>query len=168
MKLLDYLLKPETNKIGKVANVIGALGICLLWVIILKFVLNNIAGVHIIGQFGLFDLGPQPSKLYQFVDMCVIPPLWEELCWRFVPISIGLYLAKKFNDYNILIPIIIGSSINFGWGHGNGEISVLLQGVMGFVFACVYIKNGFSYWSSVTVHFLWNSLISYGLTFLLR
>lgn len=167
MKLLTYLLKTETNPVGKVCNIVGALGICLLWTLILKFGLNSLAGIPIIDQFFGFD-APQPSKAFLFVDNCVIPPLWEELCWRLVPISIGLWLSKKFNDYTILLPIIIGSSINFGWGHGHGEISVLLQGVMGFVFACLYIKNGFSYWSTVITHFLWNFLVGYGLTFLIK
>ena len=92
-----------------------------------------------------------PSTLYVFIMSCIIAPLWEELVFRHAAI-------RHFkNNSNPVYLIIIISAI-FGWLHNKPGYSdgIYIQGVLGFIFGCVYVKNGYHYWSSVTLHFMWN------------
>lgn len=84
-------------------------------------------------------------------------PLWEEWIFRKSAIAIGL-----LND-KILWPVIFISSCLFGWGHGHGPYSILMQGGMGVILAIVYLKNGCSYWSAVAVHIMWNLAVDFNL-----
>jgi hypothetical protein len=43
----------------------------------------------------------------------------------------------------------------FAWVHGS-TTNILIQGVGGFFFGWVYIKNGYSYWSAILAHALYN------------
>lgn len=95
-----------------------------------------------------------PPLAYELFMACIFAPLWEELAFRHAP---GL-LVKALGD-KFLVPVMILSSAIFGWGHGHGPESVMRQGVMGFVFFYVYIKNGYSYWSSVVLHAAWNTFV---------
>lgn len=92
------------------------------------------------------------KSLTMFVMACVVAPLWEELAFRHLPLT----MAKKLK----LDPmhVLMMSSIIFGWGHG-GPTGIMLQGVGGFILGYVYLKNGYSYWSSVFMHFLWNYIV---------
>lgn len=81
----------------------------------------------------------------------IFAPLFEELVYRYAPIKIAKDLGGA-----LIIPVILISSALFGWGHGNGIISVIFQGMLGFFASVLYIKNGHSYWSAVFLHFLWN------------
>jgi len=87
---------------------------------------------------------------------CVFAPLWEELAFRHAPILI----AKEFGIRRFLLPVLIISSILFGYLHGGPE-NVLIQGIYGFIFACVYVKNDFSYRSSVIIHSMWNIFVTF-------
>jgi hypothetical protein len=90
---------------------------------------------------------------------CMITPLWEELRFRWVPIAIGKRLGQGF-----IIPLVILSSIQFGLAHGEPMIfHLMVQGVMGFVLSWVYIKNRYSYLSSVFLHAIWNAFIIFTL-----
>lgn len=96
----------------------------------------------------------QLMSLRAFVFGVVLAPLWEELAFRYVPVTV----AQKINK-ELVLPVIVLSSILFGWGHGMGPISLLIQGVGGFILSCLYIKNNNSYWSCVLVHALWNVIV---------
>ena len=93
---------------------------------------------------------------YDLFFVIIFAPLWEELAYRYAP----LVITNKINS-DLLLPVVVLTSIWFGWGHGEAPEGVLLQGVLGFIFAFVYIKNGFSYWSSVTVHALYNLTVTF-------
>lgn len=95
-----------------------------------------------------------PITLSAFFFSCIIAPLWEEAAFRHIPISIIQHLSNGHTK--TIWQAAILSSIVFGWMHGNGTVSLMYQGAIGFVFAYVYIKNGSCYWSSVILHFLWN------------
>lgn len=93
---------------------------------------------------------------YDFFFACIFAPLWEELVYRYAAISILKKLGQEF-----IVPGVIISSAIFGWGHHYGPISLLIQGVGGLIFSYTYIKNNYSYWSSVLLHFLWNFSVGY-------
>lgn len=92
-----------------------------------------------------------------FFFMCISAPLIEEFLFRKFPMNILLSLSKKRRE-EFIVPVILFTSIIFGWLHGSVE-HVWIQGWFGFVAACLYVKNGYSYMSSVTLHFLWNFCI---------
>jgi len=88
--------------------------------------------------------------------VCVIAPLWEELVFRHVPIRIAKSVPGGYG--NLLLPIVLGSSVIFGLVHG-GPPNILFQGVGGFLMAIVYIRNGYDYWSAVILHSTWNLFV---------
>lgn len=97
--------------------------------------------------------------LHYFIFVCILAPLWEELAFRVIPIQIMEHLSNH-ND-KVLWYTIALTSVVFGWGRGHGMESLLMQGVVGFAIAIVYLKNGFCYWSAVTTHATWNALCIY-------
>lgn len=94
---------------------------------------------------------------------CILAPLWEEAAFRFAPIT----LAKHFGK-DVMVPVIVISSVLFGWGHGSGPTSILIQGVGGVILSWLYIKNNYSYISSVTSHFLWNFNLMFFIPFVVN
>lgn len=98
-----------------------------------------------------FFLSPEPPFRYEFFMTCIAAPLWEELAFRVAPYKI----AQKFGQ-EYLIPVVLLSTIIFGWGHGAGTISLMFQGFGGLFLTYAYLKSGYSYWTSVALHFTWN------------
>lgn len=145
----------ETSFLGRLRTIGAGYAFMLFWCVFVKFFLTTLYNTHL-----QWSIEPQPGPLYLFFFMCIWAPLWEELAFRYAPMKIAKILGKK-----TILPIAIISSMLFGWGHGYGPISLLFQGVMGFTFCCVYIKNGFSYWSTVFLHFLWNFSLSYAIPY---
>lgn len=137
-KFEQYLSKPETNLFGKLLNILGGFAFILVW----TFCMSRIFYGPLV-QFG-FDY-----TWYILLLSCVVAPLWEEVAFRVIPLK----LIAKSQD--AIVPVMVASSMIFGYLHG-GPINILFQGVMGFVMACVYVKNGYSYWSSVLLHAIWN------------
>jgi membrane protease YdiL (CAAX protease family) len=116
--------------------------------------LKNI--LFVFGIYALYIFGYQEAMQYMWAEgllglffTLIFAPCLEEFVFRVG--FIGLVKDKP----NLLFPVIILSSALFGWLHGGAE-NWLVQGVMGFILACVYVKNGYSYWSVVLLHFLWN------------
>ena len=97
------------------------------------------------------------TKIGAFFFSCIFAPIWEEAVFRHAPLQI----AKKLGRKSLVVPVALISSVLFGWGHGYGPVSVLLQGVGGLVLCFVYVETGYCYWASVTTHFLWNLSIIY-------
>lgn len=146
--MLKYLLdNPEKTLKGKIRNILLIFIIEMFWLagiqIFLKTLFPN--GVDRYPK----ELAPGVAATFFFG--CIWAPLWEELAFRFAPITLAKHFGKE-----VIMPVIVLSSVLFGWGHGYGPISLLIQGVGGFLFSILYIKNNFSYWSTVTAHFLWN------------
>lgn len=149
---IKYILdNPERSTFGKIRNIGCAFFVCLMWMTFITWLLPTLYN----GRVAQFS---EPSKYYTFFMCCIVAPIWEELAFRVAPLK----LAKKFGE-DTFVPIIIISSVLFGWGHGYGAESLLMQGVMGLVFSYVYLKNGFSAWSSMTLHALWNFMVIFGL-----
>lgn len=127
----------------KIKNVVVAYVIMVIWVFSIVAFLQ-----YLIDPTTQFR--PQPPLKFTFFMSCIFAPAWEELLFRYVPVKI----AKGF-DPKFLLPVVILSSAIFGWGHGAGPVSLLIQGVMGFILACVYLKNG-SLIYSIILHSAWN------------
>lgn len=89
-----------------------------------------------------------PTGPFALFSSLVQAPLIEELIFRYAPLQF-----VKGTPH--VLPMMIISSAIFGWLHG-GFINVMMQGVTGFCFAVVYVKNGYHYWSAVLLHAAWN------------
>jgi hypothetical protein len=161
--LTKFISTPETTFLGKLRNIGLAFTICLFWVAFIEWFITTI--YHIGSPYGsqLVPFEP-PSKLHEFFFACIVAPLWEELAFRHAPLQIGKRLSTTFGT-EVVIPMVYISSAIFGWAHGQGAVSILIQGVMGFIFALVYLKNGYSYKSSVLLHAMWNFMVMFGLPY---
>jgi membrane protease YdiL (CAAX protease family) len=96
-----------------------------------------------------------PPFLWELFFTIIWPPIWEELVFRHAPGLIVKRLDSKF-----ILPVMIISSFIFANGHSSGtQLNVLRQGVMGMILFYVYLKNGYSYWSSLLLHISWNAFV---------
>lgn len=139
---MKFLGEPSVKFFDKLKNVVFSFLIFSVWI----YGITSFLSFLVEGQFG-----PPPMK-YQFFFSAIWAAVWEEAVFRVAPITI----AKRVNP-ELILPVVIISSALFGWGHGSGPVSLLIQGVMGFVLSCLYIKNNYSYWSVVLLHSSWNS-----------
>lgn len=144
MKLLE---NRETKFSKKVRNILISFVLIFIWVQVMYNLIEKIKDLQI------FIYEP-PSIWYKFFTACILAPLWEELVFRVAPITIAKNAGKQY-----ILPTIIISSCIFGMGHPDSPHPILFQGVMGFIFSLLYIKNNYSYWSVVTLHFMWNFYI---------
>ena len=97
---------------------------------------------------------PEPPFRYTIFIALIWAPFWEEMFNRHAYGLIIKQIGSKF-----LLPTMLISSFIFGWLHGNGQTSILKQGMMGMVFFYVYVKNGYSWRSSSILHSLWNATV---------
>jgi membrane protease YdiL (CAAX protease family) len=108
---------------------------------------------QVLGWAGLYGhpwrITPTVPELGHLFWACILAPVWEELAFRYAPLE----LSKKFEG--TLLPVVAISSILFGYQHG-GVGGIMIQGVLGAIFCWVYVKNGYSLLSSMTLHSLWN------------
>jgi len=148
MKFLNF---PSTTISSKIRNILLAYLAIFTYIFLISKFLDFLEPPEQLLSSSSDSIPPFIYLLNKFFFGVIWAPLWEELSFRHAPALIAKGLGEKF-----LIPIMIISSVLFGWGHGNGSESLLLQGVMGFVFFIVYVKNNYSYWSSVTLHAMWN------------
>ena len=140
---MEQLLGPPTkNIIDQIKNIVFAFAIMLAWFYLITTFLDFLATPS--AQF------EQVPPKFAFFFSCIAAPAWEEMAFRWLPITIAKGFHKKF-----IFPIVILSSLIFGWGHGFGPVSLLIQGVMGFILSCLYLKNG-NIWSSMALHSMWN------------
>jgi len=138
--MIDKLIGEQaTTWIDKTKNVAFGFLIILLWATVFSAVWG------LMSQQGFYY---SPGK--EFFLSCLWAPVWEEAVFRWAPLEIGKKLGKEF-----IMPVIIISSAIFGWAHGMGPVSLLVQGMMGMVKSWVYLKNN-SYVSVVILHALWN------------
>lgn len=140
---MEGLFKQDVGIFKKVRNVLLAFMFILAWSYTVDGVIEKVTG-EVVGN------GARPTPYY-LLFVCLLGPLVEEATYRYAPIEIA-----KERGIKKLLPIIVLSSIVFGLAHGYGMISILMQGVMGFVFSIVYIRNGDSFLSSFATHSLWN------------
>lgn len=140
-KLKAWLTKPADTVVDKIMFGAGAFLLNMVWLFVV------IAGLTFLDE-SRWNGHPE---YWAFFFGCVFAPLWEELAFRVIPIQIARGFGDKF-----LIPVIFLSSLIFGWGHGNGPVSLLIQGVGGLILACTYVKTKYNYWVVVAMHSAWN------------
>jgi len=138
--------------VSKLIVIFAAFSVSILW---LFLIIKGLKAVTSFSPYGGYSLTP----IGIFFFSCIFAPLWEELAFRHAPLLIAKRFSKPGRD--VTWPIIIISSVIFGWGHGSGPISLLIQGVGGLLFSWVYLKNNYSYWSSTFLHFLWNFSLTF-------
>jgi len=145
---LELLHTPETSILGKIKNVIFGAALYISWATFVLFLYKTFvpefSGVNL--QFMYFP----KSDMYIFISSCILAPFIEEIFFR-KPLN----LLKKFEQEKAILWYILFSSTLFGYLH-NGSWSIPIQGVAGLIFCYVYLKNGYSYFSSVACHFLVN------------
>ena len=142
----DYLLRTETTLTGKLKNIALALVLLIAWI-----ALFDAYGRCYFMNVTMNDTWQFMSPWELFFRCCIIAPLWEELAYRYAPLTI----AKRLGEKKFIVPAILLSSIIFGYGHGSVG-NIFLQGIGGLMCCIVYVKNGYSLWSSLLLHFLWN------------
>lgn len=133
--------------------------ICMSFVFIISWIFLVKLGLKYLLSYNDF-FGYTYTAIGTFFFACIFAPLWEELVFRHAPLQIGKELKIK-KDIDVILPIAFITSCIFGWGHGNSAMGVLVQGVCGLALSFTYIKTGYSYWSSVFLHFLWNFSLFY-------
>jgi len=153
---LDLIPSPRSDKWK---NIFAAFTVGIFLVLIGSSILHNITPPDPFFGVDSAPYNPKTIPIATFIFMIfravILAPLVEEGFWRYFVIS----LIRYRSDYNHLrLPFVIGGSLLFGYWHG-GETNILVQGLFGFCLYWVYIKNGFSYWSSVLVHAAYNALL---------
>lgn len=115
----------------------------LLLAVLSGFVTWTFAAVYVLGEAVLYPdplLAPakirSPDAFFAVVMVVLIPPI-EELLFRGILYPCARYIP---ND-RVLIAAILCSSMVFGYEHG-GMRGVPLQGIMGMIFASVFMKCG--------------------------
>jgi membrane protease YdiL (CAAX protease family) len=139
-------LTPEADiKItGKLKNIATGFVFYLIWMMCVQALLSTFLETPT-----LIAHTTQPS-IREFFFSCIVAPFWEEITFRVVPITIARILNPS-----LVFPVILLSSVVFALGH-HWQFSLFFQGIMGFVFSVLYIKNNYCYLSAVTLHAMWN------------
>lgn len=151
---MKFLLNPAVTFRSKIKFIIFGFILTLVYILGISHLLDYL-NPPAPSNVPTFFIDPtQPPIAYLFFMTVIVAPLWEELAFRHGP---GLIVKALGPD--VMLPVMLISSAIFGWGHGQGAESILRQGVMGFIFFSVYIKNGYSYWSSVLLHASWNAFV---------
>ncbi len=146
---LELLHTPETSILGKIKNIIFGATLYITWatliLLIYKTYIPEFKDIKL--QFSWFS---EPSQIYMFISSCILAPFMEELYFR-----TPMLFLKRMNIEKIILYYVIFSSAIFGYMH-KGAWSIPVQGVAGILFCYVYLKNNYSYLSSVICHFLVN------------
>jgi hypothetical protein len=168
-----WLSRPTETVSGKIGNVIAAFSLNVIWIIFIVAVLSAVMPWMKPLGFAMPKRMPTPNYIFFTIIMA---PLWEELAFRVAPYKIARWFeslmskvdqilykerAVKYGTakFTLMLQVILMAIIIFGWGHGNGTISLLVQGMGGLFLSIVYIKNNYSYWSSVALHAMWNTFV---------
>lgn len=133
--------------LSKLANIIVALGVSMFIIILISFIFKVVFPDYLFPEFS-----KTIPPIQHLLHSCVFAPIFEEFVWRFIPIEM-LKKTKFFEDSKYYIIGLI--AVMFGMAHGS-FINVLVQGVAGFFFGWVYIKNNMSYTSSAITHSFYN------------
>lgn len=157
MKLIDkfneHFFTPETKLYRKLLNIPLGAALYIMWIEFMFWLYSTY-----IPEF--YDLGdgpdPQYSLIYTFLGSSILTPFVEEFLYR-TPLSVVRHIPIK----GIMLYTVLYSSILFGLIHWGENWTVPWQGVAGIIFCYVYIKNGYSFISSLTMHFLINFYYSF-------
>lgn len=133
------------NTVGKFKNIALGFVVILVWIIGIQAFLSLFINIP------SFIPNKSTVTVIGLFFGCVWAPLWEELAFRVVPITLAKVISAE-----AVLPVVFLSSLLFGWGHNHGPVSLLFQGVTGFIISVVYIKNNYCYFSVVGLHAFWN------------
>ena len=132
------LLEPQAFTLkAKIIN------IAIFWVI--KFIWYTFIAIFL-KQY-IFD----SINKVDFFFIVLLGPLVEEVIYRWFPITVATKLGKEY-----VLPAIVLSSIIFGLRHEFGLLSVLIQGVGGFMYSILFIRNNYCLTSTFVGHSSWN------------
>lgn len=99
-----------------------------------------------------------PFRWYLVLSI-VLPALYEELIYRYVPLVIAL---RRWEKRWPTFAVLVVSSAYFGWIHW-GLPAITLQGVFGVIWSFTFIKCGGAHdrygkalWASTASHALYN------------
>lgn len=148
--MIKFLDKQAKTFWGKTFNIF--FGLVLMLIVGIGMTKYVYPWLYAEAQFFFSPVYVRPFLISIF-ECVILAPLIEEYLFRHFPITYCKVLSKR-----LIVPVIFFSSIIFGLVH-YGAPSVPVQGVCGFIMACVYVKNGYSYWSTVTMHALYNLII---------
>lgn len=138
------------KRLEKLSTVMVVLAATVLWVLGIDKLIRWIWGID--WYFNGTDVA---ENLFY---ACICAPIFEELLYRHAPLQV----LKQYTDQNtakglnLTTLTVLVSSVIFGLIHGKGYNSILMQGFVGLGFAIVYLRNGYSYWSAVLCHSLYN------------
>jgi membrane protease YdiL (CAAX protease family) len=138
--------------LDKAKNITFVLVICLIWVTLVSRFLQWLTNTTWLDMH-------VTNIPYYLIFSCILAPIFEELFFRFIPLEMHRLVTKNSSQAVQLKSqwlVVLFTSLLFGWAHRNGFTSILIQGVCGLGFAYVYIRNGYSYISSVLLHSFWN------------
>lgn len=157
--MLKWLKKSTTSLKGKLLNLgVAYLGLMIWLKLITSFYSWLFEKSYSFGQLFPFFNSYKRPELVDFFYYCLAAPLFEEIVFRKFPLDV----IKSTKKDDLIIPTILFTSVIFGLVHGDSD-RVLVQGVGGFILSILYIKNGYSYWSVICLHALWNSTLLYGI-----
>ncbi len=153
---LSTFLAVKARTFGdKVLNIVTAFCAITIWAVFISTILSTLAPFVSPIELGAPNGFPSASYIYSSL---IRAPLWEELYFRWAPLTIALVAGRALKvKEKFIIPTMVLSSVYFGLGHSMSPDAIAFHAVMGFVFAMLYVKNNYSYWSSVTLHFMWNA-----------
>lgn len=145
----------------KLRNILLAWAVTTIVLVLLKYIISFFLPEF----YDIQKIETIPFSMTKFFSFCVLAPIWEEALFRYAPIEFvrRTTTAEKFKE--LQMPLVILISIVFGWMHGSVQ-NIWIQGVSGLGLGWVYIKNDFSYKSSVILHSLWNFMIAFGFSYL--
>lgn len=134
----------------KINILILGLTLSLLWVSIASSILSFLG----YSEIEVSEYTEEPFWYSAFFS-CIWAPIWEELTYRWVPVQIA---KREFPK--LLLPLIVLSSALFGWGHGECQEGVFIQGVLGLIFTWVYLKTD-NILYCILLHCIYNSFITF-------
>ena len=123
-----------------VQDIMVVFALQIMWCKVIFFILYLLIGLEQVPAYE-FTLG-------NIFLCCIFAPIWEEIAYRYIPLTIAIRHFKKS-----FIQIAIGLAIFFGYIHGS-PLNIMIQGVWGLLFTFVYIRNGLVY--AIASHALWN------------
>lgn len=93
------------------------------------------------------------ESFYLLFISCFWAPIWEEIRFRWAPITIGRIIDEK-----LVWPVAIYFSFSFGMEHGNLQEGTFIQGIHGLILSYIYIKTK-KIWYSILAHSGYNIII---------
>ena len=146
-----------------------------VWVMVVLFIFLKIGLIRSIGSsvnFSVWFLNQKDVSLsqafgsafavFQFLGTLVFAPFLEELVFRVLPCVLATDDSGKLRP-RIGVPIVLfGSFFAFGYVHGQGYLSIIIQGVLGLFLLRLFLRNGPRIWvaylSCVAAHSMYNLL----------